>query len=142
MSSVIINACYGGFGLSDEALHEYEKRTGTTLDYEFATFGCPRWDPVWVQIVRDLGKKASGPCAKLTVIDLDPNFACGYHIDEYDGMERLVFDKNRFVMNKLKMILKQELSSDEKIKHITELTNTKYPNHRASDTVDTDDTSV
>jgi len=43
-----------------------------------------RHDPVLVQVVEELGDKASGDCAKLTVFETDSRM---YRIDEYDGYE-------------------------------------------------------
>jgi len=43
-----------------------------------------RHDPILVQVVEELGDKASGDCAKLTVFETDSRM---YRIDEYDGYE-------------------------------------------------------
>lgn len=38
MTKIVINACYGGFGLSDAAMHAYAARKGKTLHPEKAGF--------------------------------------------------------------------------------------------------------
>jgi len=85
MGKVVYNACYGGFGLSEEA-----KKLGEQLS------GDPKWgndiwnmertDPILVQVVEQLGsEKASGIYAKLTIEHLKNGQL--YRITEYDGME-------------------------------------------------------
>ena len=60
MFKVVVNTCYGGFGLSDEALAEYNKRAGT--DYE-CDWDIARDDKHLVAIVEELGDNANGLCA-------------------------------------------------------------------------------
>lgn len=43
-----------------------------------------RHDPILVQVVEELGDKASGDCAKLSLFETDSRM---YRIDEYDGYE-------------------------------------------------------
>lgn len=43
-----------------------------------------RHDPILVQVVEELGDKASGDCAKLSIFETDSRM---YRIDEYDGYE-------------------------------------------------------
>jgi len=80
---IVINDCYGGFSLSDEALAEYQKRTGE----ELTGLGrdIPRDNPVLVSIVEQMGVDASGACAVLKVIEI-PN-EVNWCIEEYDGCE-------------------------------------------------------
>lgn len=128
---VVINKCYGGFGLSDEAMvrlaelrghplfiepnptyksfKDYwvvplEQRTTpkawheATLDerranneaYEREHMDArpeKRDDPLLVQVVEELGDKASGTCAELRVVEIPDGI--DYEIDEYDGLERI-----------------------------------------------------
>ena len=103
MTKIVYNNCYGGFGLSREAVllgrelsgnplwggvclkeDEYApgKRIGT--DYSGGS-GLDRADPILVQVVEQLGKKANGMCANLVITDIPKGTA--YRIDEYDGNE-------------------------------------------------------
>jgi hypothetical protein len=45
-----------------------------------------RHDPVLVQVVEELGEKASGICAKLAIDEVNGP----YRIDEYDGNESVM----------------------------------------------------
>jgi len=122
---VVINNCYGGFGLSEKAIEEYYKKkkmkwvdkssynTYFTIpkeEYDKISKECyakdgdyrnvngkgyclisdsdiPRDDPVLIEIVEKMGKKANGMCADLEIVEIpeDVNF----EIDEYDGMESI-----------------------------------------------------
>jgi len=54
----------------------YSKQTWRNSDVD-------RHDPVLVQVVEELGKKANGMCAQLAIAEVDGP----YRIDEYDGFE-------------------------------------------------------
>lgn len=120
MTKIVYNACYGGFGLSKEAVLRYAELKGITLyeykdpKYNMSDMGFHMWikvpqeeydklsqkeqhdvwfherdlnrtDPILVQVVEELGAKANGRCAKLTIEDLPKGTL--YRITEYDGFE-------------------------------------------------------
>lgn len=138
---VVINQCYGGFGLSHEAVMRYlelagkkvwpettgkfaeltgptywlappEERTGILSDDEFRSapietrkasnkrYGeitvyprdIRRDDPLLVRVVEEMGEKANGRCAELTVVEIPDGV--DWEVSEYDGMER-VEEKHR-----------------------------------------------
>jgi hypothetical protein len=84
MTKIVYNACYGGFGLSDEAMMRYCEIKGipeqTIYDGDIE-----RTDPVLVQVVEELGDKANGDCAELCIAELSAGTL--YRIDDYDGFE-------------------------------------------------------
>jgi len=131
---VVINKCYGGFGLSHAAVMRYGELKGMTLypekhptypslttywtvppesrlaplsngafyaatqeeriesnrKYSQQTLDervIARDDPALVQVVEELGKKASGRCASLQVVEVPDDVS--WEIDEYDGMEHV-----------------------------------------------------
>ena len=133
MTKVVYNACYGGFGLSKEAVQRYwdikgqqvwieddkehpslgywtvwltppeerpvrnkkwesmsmDERTAYNKAYSAQSWyhrNVDRHDPVLVQVVEELGDKASGKCAKLAIAQVSGP----YRIDEYDGFERVM----------------------------------------------------
>lgn len=51
-----------------------------------------RHDPLLVQVVEELGKKASGKCADLKIVEIPDN--TDYEIQEYDGNEHIA-EKHR-----------------------------------------------
>ena len=94
MRKVVINECYGGFELSDEAYEkmiEYgyggiKKFDGNDsifhIKYYFAVEP-ERTDITLIKVVEELGERANGMCADLKIHEIEGL----YRICEYDGME-------------------------------------------------------
>ena len=107
---VVINDCYGGFGLNDKAFEEYLKRKGIEfiIGEEKGTFSENRYydkygnhlsyydierdDSDLVAVIEELGEEASGCCAKLKVVEVSDDVE--WQIEEYDGNE-WVAEKHR-----------------------------------------------
>lgn len=81
---VVINRCYGGFGLSDDAMTEFKNRKGIT-DPDFWEYNIARDDPVLVDIVETFGKDANGAYSKLKVVEIPDDVE--WTVMEYDGLE-------------------------------------------------------
>jgi hypothetical protein len=85
---VVINACYGGFRLSHEAVAAYAEGTEEINSYsrepEF------RSDPKLVAIVEELGERAAGRYSELKIVEVPDDVS--WYIDEYDGMEWVAED--------------------------------------------------
>lgn len=78
MGRVVINRCYGAFGLSEEAilwLKEHGNNSGASTS---------RHDPILIECVQTLKDKANGRYSNLEVIEFEGN---KYRIQNYDGME-------------------------------------------------------
>jgi len=103
---IVINRCYGGFGLSHEAIMRYAELKGINLvfqkgevfdlvhyykdeikqeNYFSDRIDIERTDPVLVQVVREMNGKASGPHSQLGVVEIPDGVE--YTIEEYDGSE-------------------------------------------------------
>ena len=80
---VVVNRCFGGFGLSEAAY----KHMGLEWDgYGHAdTDGIARTDPRLVAAVEELGSAANGDYANLVVLDIPDDVQ--WIIEEYDGDE-------------------------------------------------------
>lgn len=95
MGKVVISACYGGFGLSDFALLELEKK-GHKLERNehgmYLTEHIARHDPDLIAVVQALGKNANGRFANLVIVEFEGN---RYIIDEYDGYEGVITPHNQ-----------------------------------------------
>ena len=89
---VVINVCYGGFGLSQKGAMAFRKRKGLPKDKEMYDWDYPRDDPDLVAIVEEMGEKANGVCAKLKVVEIPDGIE--WEVDEYDGHEQ-VSEKHR-----------------------------------------------
>ena len=79
---IVINACYGGFGLSKEALALFNERSGTVVAYEDKI---KRNDPILVEVVEQLGEDAADRFAELKVVEIPDDVE--WQIEEYDGNE-------------------------------------------------------
>ena len=106
---VLVNRCYGGFSLSNEALAEYAKRKGyftkegyfslhvmTTPDADPSKIEDNskfisdrsddfRTDPIAIAVVEDLGKASDGFAADIEVVEIPDGVE--WQIEEYDGKE-------------------------------------------------------
>lgn len=102
---VVINRKFGGFGLSQEALRELQKRL--TPDSEivineaefdpdnpearsklFVLWGgevSTRSNPQLIEVVEELGSRANGLCADLEIVEIPDDV--DVVIEEYDGNE-------------------------------------------------------
>lgn len=108
---VVINRCYGGFGLSDKATQRYGELKGLKLVWEksdcgyndyyigeisndtyFSCYDIKRVDPILIQVVEELGAEADGQYAELAIIEIPDDVEWG--IEEYDGRE-WVAEKHR-----------------------------------------------
>lgn len=122
---IILNKCYGGFDVSDEAYELYAEKKGISLyrywdnckkrkmqkgsglltHYFTKDFGDSverdkidwktnlyldsgyRDDPILIEVVEELGGKASGNYGNLVVVEIPDGM--DYVIDDYDGFETL-----------------------------------------------------
>lgn len=86
MPKVVINACFGGFGLTDAALDEYKSRKDIT-DENFWYYDIPRDCPVLVAMVEEQGSAIDGDYADLRIVEVPDD--ANWYIEEYDGNEHV-----------------------------------------------------
>lgn len=107
---VVINKCFGGFGLSDAAVERYAELKGIKIfrqkqehsfggaswwvdgveddDHYFSSYSITeRCDPVLVQVVEEMGDSANGWAAELKIVEIPDDVE--WHIHEYDGWEHV-----------------------------------------------------
>lgn len=84
---VVINKCYGGFGLSTEARVRYQELSGTTVDDDYALYDLNRDDPFLIQTVEELGDAADGIHAELKIVEIPDDVK--WEIHDYDGIETI-----------------------------------------------------
>lgn len=102
---IVINKCYGGYGLSNEAVELYLTKKNIPIvpnpayaskyfkyyivgdDERFSDRSIFRTDPVIIEVIKELGKKANGSNAELEIVSIPDG--CDYYIDEYDGIESI-----------------------------------------------------
>lgn len=111
---IVINMCYGGFNLSNEAIELFANLKGINLSYSSVKEGIvyadgekcgesfdpdkiSRSDPDLASVVEILGtRRASGECSNLTVWKVVFDNAC---IDRFDGYEGI--DLRRLRLEKI-----------------------------------------
>lgn len=85
---VVINKCYGGFGLSDLAKKKYmEYSNDLRPPAHVCSFDIGRDDPILVRVVEELGVAANDHFAELQIVEIPDG--TGYYIGDYKGMESI-----------------------------------------------------
>ena len=85
MVKIVINRCYGGFGISQAGMdflkekYNVEETSGYIIESTW-----DRHDPRMVDMVETLGNSVNHGFSKLEVVEIEGNT---YRIEEYDGME-------------------------------------------------------
>ena len=90
---VVLNKCFGGFDLSDEAKQLYADLSGKSMQFiddlwklqgsrELTVF---RSDPNLVKVVETLGERADTKFSSLKIVEIPDGIE--WHIQEYDGNE-------------------------------------------------------
>ena len=87
MQKVVINNCYGGFGLSNKALELIAQRKNTTERINH--WGLQRDDADLIAVIEELGTAAEGNCSELKIEEFDEGVK--YTISEYDGSESIEY---------------------------------------------------
>ena len=115
MKKIVINKCYGGFGLSEAAYKRLNKLGIPIVKYDSKNDGKNKkviydnklnkekdefgvferyWDswtrenrehPLLIQVVEELKDKASGKLSVLEIVEIPDDIE--YEIDDYDGIE-------------------------------------------------------
>lgn len=81
---VVINRCFGRFGLSAEAYKELGLEWDGLGYHEYMR---NRNDPKLVAVVEKLGKRANGKWSELRVIEIPDGIE--YDISDWDGLEMI-----------------------------------------------------
>lgn len=91
MQKIVINTCYGGFGLSEEA-EEYLNNIDPLGSWE-DPYSFSRDHVALIKVVEELGSYvASGSFASLKIVEIPDGVE--WQIEEYDGVE-WVAEKHR-----------------------------------------------
>ena len=86
MTKVVINTCFGGFGLSKLAEATIAERKGIKVE-DVHYYDLERDDADLVAVVEGLGEKANGDYASLKVVEIPDNIV--WFVEEYDGSEHI-----------------------------------------------------
>lgn len=95
---IVINKCFGGFGISPEA-YEYmgvQYKSICDTDFVYPINGSQedfRTNDKLIEFIEKYGsERASGRCAKLKIVEIPKGTR--YRITEYDGMEDIEADSS------------------------------------------------
>lgn len=80
---IVINKCWGGFGVSEEFIEELGLEDRWSIE---------RDDPRLIARI-EAGENVSGPHSELVVVNI-PDEATDWEIDDYDGMESIIYVVN------------------------------------------------
>src|SRR5271165_6701808 len=106
---VAFNTCYGGFSISEKAILrmiELDSKEAKKCyddqqksDYKLYDPDVPRWDPILIQVIKELKNNASGECASLAIGRV--NLLNCIDIKNYDGKEDVAncWDEERYGRN-------------------------------------------
>lgn len=84
MKEIVLNGCYGGFGLSDMVMNRYHELGGKE-NYGWEVDRC---DPILIQILKEFGVgELDDDCTELYIQEFDDRY--DYRIEDYDGIETL-----------------------------------------------------
>ena len=88
---IVINACYGGFRLSDDAINAINNDMSVEPKHRFANDLSlseieQRSNPALVNVVERMGSNANGDTAALRIVTI-PDDAIDPYIVVYDGVE-------------------------------------------------------
>ena len=79
---IVINRCFGGFGLSKKA---YKRLTELGIPVNSVWNQAGRSNKLLIQVIEELGKEADGSFAKLKIVEVPDDVK--WRIQEYDGIE-------------------------------------------------------
>ena len=84
---LVINTCYGGFGIKPEIVKEYGFDKRALLDYRYEKES--RTDKKLIELIES-GIDCNSECSELAVVEI-PDEATDYYIEEYDGAENVLY---------------------------------------------------
>ncbi|EAD6317675.1 hypothetical protein A2O21_07605 [Listeria monocytogenes] len=88
---IVLNKCYGGFGLSIVAEFRLCQLKGVTpRDYDFDIYSeKDRGDLDLIATIEELGKTANGSYSDLKIVEIPDG--SDFIINDYDGIETVVY---------------------------------------------------
>ncbi len=113
--SVLYNRCYGGFDLSEEAKALYKEYCGNDYTY----WKIPRTCRYLVKVFETLGsEKFSDSSSRIKCRKIPLYMEDYYSITEYDGMEGVKLENDRFKYDMIQFVAKSSMNDTDKVKII------------------------
>jgi len=106
--------------ITSEEGGDSEESTFRTIN----AYSIKRHDPLMIQIVKELGEKAYGFCAQISIETIPAQYINHYSIEDYDGTEAVVIHYNTYKVDSAKALLRNStLTNFEKLARISALLN-------------------
>jgi hypothetical protein len=119
---VAVNRCYGGFSLSEKAVEMLRTRLGDPKIKSYSFDSCYDGDdgycrhhPVLIEVINELGEEADGSFAEIEIDYIEEKYKGFYSISEYDGMEGVKINYNKFTNHEIIRIIKMDLDDTQKV---------------------------
>ena len=127
MIEVLYNDCYGGYGISKKATKLYNDRM-LANDSAFIPVEdkeeISRTDKVLIEIYKEIRTDIDTKYSKIKIEFIPKKYEKHFFIEEYDGKENVAIDYNRYTMNTMRDVLKDDtLHNDEKINKLNSILN-------------------
>lgn len=110
---VLYNACYGGYGFSEEFNNEYNKRHPSNEAVE-EDYSYGRTNPHTIQLFKEMGpEKANSDYSDIKIAKIPKELLKHMNIDEYDGFESISVDYKDAFSDLMKETYKTGQLTDE-----------------------------
>ena len=126
ITEILVNECYGGFGVSNKAIDLYNKYKleinpdfNPIKHYECLESIKDRSDPILIKVFDELGNEFNDKYSKAGKVSIKQKYIKHCCIREYDGKEYIDINYFKYKTDKLKEILYSEnMDEIEKIKNM------------------------
>jgi hypothetical protein len=122
---ILYNDCYGGYGVSKQALQMYnDRKLAIDPSWNIIEFDhyLSRSDPLLIQIYKEIGKEAfSERYASVEIQEIPKKYEKCFLIDEYDGKESVDIDYNYYKTIQIREILYSGKSNDVIVEELKKL---------------------
>lgn len=111
---VVSNNCYGGFGLSKDAIALYnKKRINAQLSPVKHPYIIPRTDPHLIEVVEELKEAANTTTSRLVIEEIPIEYKDCYELIEYDGLESISCDSADLIFQTLRSLNLDNMNTEE-----------------------------
>jgi hypothetical protein len=115
---VVYNNRYGGFGMNQYGLEEYNRRTLQNVTYADVI---DRSDPILIEIVETMGKDVNDKNSRLAIKEFPMKYKSFLKWHDYDGNETVQIDYDKYLIHHVRAVKDKMISPFEKIALIDQL---------------------
>ena len=125
--AILYNARYGGFGISQKAIDEYNKRKLIiNPNEEILDKCCSDWvdraDNLMCQLYTEMGNEFNDKYSKIKIKYIPKRYENHYIIDECDGLENISINYSTYALDEIKKVVDNtEMTNDAKINLIRDM---------------------